>query len=320
MAAAAILVCAAMISMPGKSYRGALPALTEEQSDLAERLRGHVETLAGDIGERNTERYGALAEAAAYVEGKLSVGGREVRRVGYDIEGRLYDDLAITIDGSDSSAGDVVIGAHYDSAIGSPGANDNGSGVAALIELAARRGDARPRRTIHFVAFVNEEPPHFNDGTMGSQVYARECRRRGRDVAAMMSLETIGYYSDREGSQLYPFPVGLFYPSTGDFVGFVGNFASRALVRRAVGLFRGAAPFPSEGAALPSVVPGVGWSDHRSFWEQGYPALMVTDTAPFRYPHYHTRRDTPDKVDYERLARVVSGLEHVITGLASEGR
>jgi hypothetical protein len=136
----------------------------------------------------------------------------------------------------------------------------------------------------------------------------------------MISLETIGYYSERPGSQQYPFPIGLLYPSKGDFLGFVGNVSSRELVRRAIGAFRTHARFPSEGAALPSGVPGVGWSDHASFWEQGYPAIMLTDTAPFRYPHYHTREDTPDKVDYARLARVVDGIEAIVLDLVEGAR
>jgi len=132
----------------------------------------------------------------------------------------------------------------------------------------------------------------------------------------MLSIETIGYFSDRAESQSYPFPFSLFYPSTGNFIGFVGNVASRDLVRRVVGRFRRSAKFPSEGAAVPGSMPGIGWSDHWAFWEQGYPGVMVTDTAPFRYPHYHTAADTPDKIDYARMARVVAGLEAVVAELA----
>jgi Zn-dependent M28 family amino/carboxypeptidase len=200
--------------------------------------------------------------------------------------------------------------------LGAPGANDNGTGVAAMLALARRFSGQKPRRTLRFVAFANEEPPHFQTAEMGSVVYAQRSRERSENVVAMLSLETLGYYDDAQGSQVYPPPIGLFYPSTGNFVGFVSNVSSRKLLRDVVGDFRSHTRFPSEGAALPAVIPGVGWSDHWAFWQAGYPALMVTDTAPFRYPHYHTGADTPDKIDYERLARVVAGLERSIRRLA----
>lgn len=161
----------------------------------------------------------------------------------------------------------VIVGAHYDSVAGCPGADDNASGVAALLVPARELATANPLRTLRFVAFANEEPPYFQTAEMGSRVFARNCRARGENVVAMMSLETIGYYSDEDGSQKYPAPFGAFYPSRGNFIAFVGNLASRALVHRAVGAFRRRASFPSEGGALPGFVPGVGWSDHWSFWQ-----------------------------------------------------
>jgi hypothetical protein len=152
---------------------------------------------------------------------------------------------------------------------------------------------------------------------MGSLVYAKRCQARGEQISAMISLETIGYFSDAPHSQKYPSPgLGVFYPTTGNFISFVGNFPSRGLVRRAIGLFREQGKIPAEGAALPSIVPGVGWSDQWSFWQCGYPAIMVTDTAPFRYPYYHMSSDTPAKLDYDRFALVVSGMEKVIVELA----
>ncbi|MFW5921038.1 MAG: M28 family peptidase [Polyangiales bacterium] len=305
-----------MIRMPGHSHAGPLPKLTTEQSELAGALQHDVQVLAGDIGERNTRHYGNLREASGFIERSFEEAGYDATRQVYELQGREYDNLEAEVSARDGDSGIVVVGAHYDSAIGSPGANDNGSGVAALLAIARRLQGSRPRHTLRFVAFTNEEMPHFRQGTMGSLYYARRCKERGERVVAMMSLETMGYYSDRRGSQRYPFPIGLVYPSRGDFIGFVGNVASRELVRDAVGSFRRHVRFPSEGAALPSWVPGVGWSDHASFWDQDYPALMVTDTAPFRYPHYHAPGDTPDKVDYERLARVVGGIEAVVRDLA----
>ncbi len=163
---------------------------------------------------------------------------------------------------------------------------------------------------------MNEEPPHFQTENMGSLVYARALAARGERVVAMLSLESIGFYRDEEGSQHYPPPLSLFYPSRGDFIAFVGNVRSRALVRDVVQAFREAEPFPSEGAALVSVLPGVGWSDQWAFWQEGFPALMVTDTAPFRNPHYHQPTDLPPTVDVERMARVTRGVGAVIRQLA----
>ena len=310
-----------MIRMPGQSYRGPLPPLSDEEEALAVYLREQVETLAAEIGERNVIRPEKLEEAARFIEASLEEAGHEVRRQSYDVEHPRDGpvtcfNLEAEIPGGRRAEEVVVVGAHYDSVLGCAGANDNASGVAALLALARRLTGKKASRTLRLVAFVNEEPPYFQTSLMGSRVYTRECRRRGDNVVAMLSLETIGYYSDAEGSQSYPFPFSLFYPSTGNFIAFVGNVASRALVKEAVGSFRRHARFPSEGGAVPGSVPGVGWSDHWAFWKEGYSALMVTDTAPFRYAHYHAAADTPDKLDYERMARVVAGLEMVILELA----
>ncbi len=212
----------------------------------------------------------------------------------------------------------MVVGAHYDSVAGTRGANDNASGTAAVLEVARLLAGRDLARTVRFVAFVNEEPPYFKTEQMGSRVYARRSRERGERIVAMLSIETIGYYRDEPGTQKYPFPFSLFYPAEGNFIGFVGNLGSRSLVRRCVGSFRSHAAFPSEGAALPGWITGVDWSDHWSFWKEGYAAVMVTDTAPFRYPWYHDSADTADRLDYERTARVVAGIARVVADLASK--
>lgn len=304
-----------MISMPGKSHAGPLPPLTPKQAELAASLRRDVLELSETIGERNTVRYAALEKAARTVERELSAAGT-VARQSYSASGRSCDNLEVEIRGASTPEEIVIVGGHYDSVIGCPGANDNASGTAGVLALARSLAKATPARTLRFVAFVNEEPPHFQTDDMGSRRYARRCRERKENVAAMLSLETIGYYSDEDGSQKYPPPLGLFYPSRGNFIAFVGNLGSRALVRRCIRVFRDRASFPSEGAALPSFLPGVGWSDHESFWAHGYPGVMITDTAPFRYPHYHLAGDTPEKIDYDRCARVVDGVEGVVRELA----
>jgi Zn-dependent M28 family amino/carboxypeptidase len=185
-----------------------------------------------------------------------------------------------------------------------------------MLELARLLAGQRLPRTVRFVAFANEEAPFFSTAGMGSWQYARQAHARGERIVAMLSLETLGYYSDTVGSQRYPFPFGLFYPRVGNFIGFVGNTASRHLVRRSIASFRQHAAFPSQGTAAPGWLTGVGWSDHWAFWQHGYAAMMITDTALFRYAPYHTPTDTPDKIDYASMARVVAGLASVVTDLA----
>jgi len=236
------------------------------------------------------------------------------RRDTYELHGRACNNIEVEIRGARPAI--LLIGAHYDSVFGSPGANDNGSGVAAMLALARRFAQKQAQHTLRFVAFVNEEPPYFQTSQMGSFVYASRCKASGDPISAMISLETIGYFSDAPRSQTYPaVGLGAFYPTIGNFIGFVGNVHSRALLRRTIDLFRKHAGIPSEGAALPSFIPGVAWSDQWSFWEHGYRGIMITDTAPFRYPHYHASTDTPDKLDYDRFALVVSGMEKVIEEL-----
>lgn len=304
------------IWMPGESYRGEPPTLSEQERELRDRLRRHVEQLAGDIGERNASKRAGLEKARDYIAEQFRLSGYEPGLRGFQYRGQGFDNVEAVL-AAGSSGESLVVGAHYDTVPGSPGANDNASGVAALLELArALKGRDLPL-SVRFVAFPNEEAPYFNTGEgMGSVAYAKRFADPAREIRGMLSLESIGFYSDVPGSQEYPPLVGNFYPDEGNFIAFVGNLRSRSLVREAVRAFRSVATIPSEGAALPSWVAGVSWSDHRSFWEVGVPALMVTDTAPFRDPHYHLPTDTPERLDYEAMARVVQGLEHVIVALA----
>jgi Zn-dependent M28 family amino/carboxypeptidase len=265
-------------------------------------------------------RPAALRAAADHIAASWAAQGYAVARQAYRVEGADCANLEVTIEGGERAREIVLFGAHYDSVAGSPGANDNGSGVAALLELTRLLAGARPARTVRFVAFVNEEPPFFYSGQMGSQVYARAARRRGDDLRAMVALETIGYYRDAPRSQRYPPLFRWFFPGRANFIAFVSNLRSRALLRQAAVAFRAASDFPLEHVATLAVVPGVAWSDHLAFWQQGYRALMVTDTAFYRYPWYHSAADTPEKLDYAALARVTAGLAAVAAALANPDR
>ena len=283
-----------------------------------EALRAHVETLAGAIGERNIFQPRALSDAASFITGEWRRQGYEVTPQTYECRGLPCANLEVTRRGARMPEEIILVGAHYDSVSGSPGADDNASGAAALLELSRLFADAAPARTVRFVAFVNEEPPLYLTDAMGSHVYAAAARRRSDDIRLMIALETIGYHRDEPGSQHYPPLFGLFYPDRGNFIAFVSNLRSRRLLRRTVELFRAHSGFPAEYLATPALVPGVSWSDHRSFWKQAYRALMVTDTAFYRYPHYHSPEDTPDKLNYDALARVADGLGKAVATLAAE--
>jgi hypothetical protein len=307
-----------MTRMPLRSYTATLPPLTSEQLETANRLSRDVKYLSETIGERNLSRAGTLEAAANYFQSQLKQAGCSVTEQTYLVQGRQVHNLEVRLPGADPGGETIVVGAHYDSVAGSPGANDNASGVAAVLELARILHGVVYRKTIRLVLFVNEEPPFFQTGDMGSVVYARQLRSERVAVAAMISLETIGFYSDVPGSQKYPVLLGLFYPDRGNFIGFVGNPESRTLVRQSIRKFRETTNFPSEGVAAPADWPGVGWSDHWSFWREQYPAIMVTDTALFRYPYYHTPFDTADRVNFEKMARVVDGVRRVVESLAMD--
>ena len=283
--------------------------LTDHEAALRDELRRDVEKLAGEIGERHCcWLYEKLDQSADWIEDSLTSAGCQVERQSFEVDQCACYNVIAEIAGKGRADEIVVVGAHYDSVTGSPGANDNASGVAAVLALARAFAGAEIARTLRLVAFANEEPPFFKSDEMGSFVYAQSCREREDNILGMLSLETIGYYSHAANSQHYPFPLSFFYPSTGNFIGFVGNLASRKLVRQITRAFKQHTDFACESAAVPGVIAGVDWSDHWSFWKHGFPAVMVTDTALFRYPHYHTPEDTPDKLDYDGFTRVTAGL------------
>jgi Zn-dependent M28 family amino/carboxypeptidase len=308
---------ASTVVMPHQHTHQPLPPLTPSELESRGRIKAHVEMLAGSIGGRNAVRYEGLQRAADYIEDQLGSYAYRPARQSFSVEGQRFDNIEAEQRGTEDPDGIVIIGAHYDTAGGLPGANDNGSGVAVTLELARELAVQKFRRSIRWVFFANEEPPYFQTGDMGSHVYANRCRERGENILAMLSLETIGYYSDEPGSQSYPIGFHPGYPNRGNYLGFVANLRSAGLLRSALKSFRRTSSLPATGAAAPASIPGVGWSDHWSFWQFGYKALMLTDTAPYRYPYYHTAEDTPEKLDYDRLARAFTGIAGVVNDLGS---
>lgn len=292
-----------------------MPDLDADGRALALRLETHIRAVA--TYPHNVAHPGPLEAAAVYIEQTLRGMGYEPLRQEFPVAGILVRNIEVTIAPHAASPGSqtLVIGAHYDSAGDSPGANDNGTGVACLLELARTLQPLKPARRLRLVFFVNEEAPYGKTPSMGSYQHAKSLRDRGEPVAGMLALETLGYFSQTPGSQRFPFPFGLAYENRGDFVAFVGLLRSRGLVQTLTRAFRAATAFPAIGATAPAFVEGADLSDHWAYDHFGFPACMVTDTASFRNPFYHSQCDTPDTVDYVNLARITAALAATIVTL-----
>jgi Zn-dependent M28 family amino/carboxypeptidase len=277
------------------------------KEEVRANLERHVRVLSEKIGIRAWQDTDKLALAADYIEERFKEAGLAVSRQPFTYSDTEYYNVAGEVKGRDP--GIFVIGAHYDTVAGSPGADDNASGVAGMLEMARLAAQSPIPLTVRFVAFCLEEPPVFRSSRMGSHAYAEGLKREGARVEGMVSLEMIGYFSDKKGSQFYPLPfMRWHFPGEGNFIAFVGDIASRGLTRRMKEAFRRHSDLPVESLNTVSAVPGVDFSDHRSFWKFGYRAFMVTDTAFYRNPNYHTYGDTADRLDYEKMAEVVLGL------------
>jgi Zn-dependent M28 family amino/carboxypeptidase len=305
------------IRMPGQSYQGPLPEPDAQLQASAERLREHVRVLADKIGARNVWKPEKLRQAAQYIEDSFTalkfvpkseiVNNKGNRNIIVDIYGSKYRDRII------------VVGAHYDTVPSSPGADDNASGVSALLELARTFRDKKLPVTLRLAAFVNEERPFFGGGQMGSLFNAKRSRELGEHIIGMYSLEMIGFYSDAPRSQYYPRPVRRFYPRTGNFIAFVGNLMSRDFLHQSLSAFRRSAEFPSQGLVAPQLlVPDIRRSDNAAFWFHGYPAVMITDTSNFRNWNYHNAGDKYGTLDYQRMALVVQGLSGMLEAVARQ--
>lgn len=306
-----------MIYMPGESIRGDSYSSGKLESMIAARLKAHVSHLADTIGERHHDNPEALAKAADYIEDQFSNSGFDVHVQHFGGNGRDFRNIIADLPGTGGDSKVLVVGAHYDSVWLSPGADDNASGVAVLLETARLLKEKSHPVTLQFVAFANEEAPFFATPLMGSRVYLDALLKSGRSIHGMMSLEMLGYFDDAANSQHYPFPLALFYPHRGNFLAFVGNLHSRTFLHDAIGAFRKARRLPSAGLAAPSqLVPDIRRSDHYTFWQEGIPALMITDTANFRNPYYHTGGDLPDTLDYDSMSRATTAIAYMLELLA----
>jgi Zn-dependent M28 family amino/carboxypeptidase len=282
--------------------------------DIRKNLIETVAFLSERIGRRSYRDVPQLDAAADYIEGRFRSMGCPVKRQSFVYLSDTYHNIIGEVEGTQGKKdGVLIIGAHYDTDPATPGADDNASGVAVLLELARLTVESPPERTVRFAAFTLEEPPAFMTRSMGSYVYARSVREDGVKVLGMVSLEMVGFYSDEKGSQYYPASFfRLFYPNRGNFIAFVGNLSSRAFTLKMKRMFKAVSAVPVESLNAVSIIPGVNFSDHRNFWKFGYPAFMITDTAFYRNPNYHSSGDRAGTLDYDRMTAIAKGLSEVI--------
>lgn len=289
---------------------GPVPAPGTSDPELTSELKSHVQTLALDIGERNIHNPGSLHRTLAYIKDWWEELGLEVRSQDFFASADIFTNLWVEIEGTDSPDEVVVLGAHYDTFPGTPGADDNGTAVAGLLSVTKRLSQSRPKKTVRFVAFANEEPPYFMSDFMGSYLYARQCKSNGDNIAVMVCLEMLGYFDSAKGSQSVTYDL---LPEVGDFIALCGNEESRSEVLQAGEAFRKASNLPMSLVSVSEdMVPAIAYSDHWSFWKCGWPAFMVTDTGPLRNPHYHQGSDLPATIDYEGLTQTVLGVESIM--------
>ena len=303
---------------PGTSWRGPPAPLTGEQHESLQRLQHHVRALAVDIGPRHIGAPSSMRRAEEFIGEQLRADGYDVQLLPVPNSRGVTHNIQAQLTGSDLPDQIIVVGAHYDTISTTPGADDNATGVAAVLEIAHLMRSSSPSRTVRFVLFTHEEPPYFRSDGMGSAVYARQARREREQIVAMYSLEMLGYFSEQPDSQTLPPPLHLVFPTTGNFVAFISLSESQHLVHESVGLFREHARIASEALSAPAWVTGVDFSDHAPFIEQGYDAVMVTDTAFMRNANYHRATDTADTLQYPYLTHATLGMRSVVEALADK--
>jgi hypothetical protein len=291
------------------------PELEIDVRPSVDRLRNNVERLCTEFTPRSYRHTENLDRAAAWIEEEFRAAGLEVMTQDYELREGRYRNVIAVRRGVEERDSVMVIGAHYDAYGDFPGADDNASGLAVLLELARTLPADPPRRTQYLVAFSTEEPPFFGSDDMGSYRFAKSLREEGRRVVIMVALDLVGRFSDEPASQRMPFPgLGLLYPDRGNFIAVVGDLRSGSAIKRVRSGMLATGALPVRSFRAPAAMPGVHWSDHSSFRRFDMPSVLVTDTAYLRNPDYHTRDDTPDKLDYERMAKLVSALHGVLLG------
>jgi Zn-dependent M28 family amino/carboxypeptidase len=281
-------------------------------------LHQHVHQLSEVIGSRSVFEYEKLDAAKEYIESVLKDLDLEYTLQNYQYSGKTFSNIIVTLQGQKEPGETFIIGAHYDTVFGTPGADDNASAVAVLLELCRLLKDYQPSKTLKLIFFVLEEPPTFKTKYMGSYVYARTAKENKEKIYGMISLEMLGYYNDKKGAQLYPLPLmSLFYPKVPNFIGVVGNLTSRKIVKKAANSIRKGCKVPVETLSTVKFVQGVDFSDHGSFWKMGYPAIMITDTAFYRNPNYHSMSDTIDTLDFDKMRELLTGIRQAAIDLTS---
>lgn len=288
--------------------------------DIEAQVKADVTYLAGTLGPRHLGRPRVLRQTTDYIEGRFHQTDCAVTRHRYHVRHQPCDNLQVEIRGESRPNSIIVIGAHYDTVPASPGANDNASGITALLGIAETLANVKPAQTIRLVAFANEESPYGWTQQMGSKVYVDACRAAGERIQGMFALDGLGCYRDEPGSQQYPYRLGLVYPNRGDFLAFVSNPASAGWLMQGARLFNQSCDMPWRIAALPSWISSIARSDHWSFWQHRIRAGLITDTLPFRDKNYHNAGDTPDQLDYIRLVQVIQGLAGMVERLGGASR
>ena len=281
--------------------------------DTPSYLRMVVTKLSREIGVRSYRDLDRLDKTVKYLSAELSSSGCQVATQSFKFAGHAYQNVIAELTGTASPDQVLVVGAHYDTVRTTPGADDNASGVAGLLGLAQLFANRPLEKTVRFVAFPLEEPPAYRTKNMGSYHYAESLKKARERLEGMVCLEMIGFFCDRPGSQHYPIPfMNLRFPKAGNFIALVGNRKSKKFTMQMAGGFRKATDLPLVTLNAPAIVVGIDFSDHWSFGKFGYPAFMVTDTAFYRNPHYHSPSDLPDTLDYNRMAQVVEGLKAAV--------
>jgi hypothetical protein len=275
------------------------------------RLEAHVRKISTEFYPRNYQNTANLDKTASYIKSEFETAGGKVSEYSYVVNQLEYRNVSLLIDPDEGER--IIVGAHYDSAFDTHGADDNASGVAGLIELAHLLAKSPPAKPVELVAYTLEEPPFFGLEVMGSFRHAKSLKDKEIKVRLMICLEMIGYFSDSAGSQSFPLSIGkLIYPSTGNFIAVTGNFTNGKTVRRFKSAMQASSAVPVYSINAPSFIPGVDFSDHVNYWHHGYDAIMITDSAFYRNKHYHQVSDTVDTLDYERMAEVVKGTYNAI--------